>query len=453
MDDRPGRRSDSVIDPHEHAVVLAGPLGTTLGASDVWLLAVAVLLVALAGVFACIDAAMSRISPTRAEKLQRDGRSGANQLVVITADPPRYLNLLLLFRVIGELGATSIVVLLAAREITDRNLLILAVTGGMAVVSYVFIGVAPRTVGVQRADIVALRASRLVVGLTKVFGPLPKLLILIGNALTPGKGFPEGPFATESELRDLVDLAEERQVIAEGERNMIHSVFELGDTIVREVMIPRLDLVTIERTKTARQALNLALRSGYSRIPVVGDDADDVVGLVYLKDLVRRAQDGRDDVRVEEVMRQPTFVPDSKPVDQLLREMQTGQIHLAVVVDEYGGTAGVVTIEDILEEIVGEIADEYDKEGPSVEELDDGSVRVTSRLSVDEVNEMFDVALPTEDADTIAGLLAAVLGRVPIPGASVTVQGLRITAESAEGRRNRIGTVLIEHVDSAVRAD
>ncbi|HVE64864.1 MAG TPA: hemolysin family protein [Mycobacteriales bacterium] len=421
----------------------------TLDSADAWLLGVAVLLVVLAGVFACIETATSRISPARAEKLQREGRTGAERLLQITGDPPRYLNLLLLLRVIGELGATSIVVLLAAREITDRNLLIVAVTAGMAVVSYVFIGVAPRTLGVQRAEVVALRASGLVVGLTRIFGPLPKLLIIIGNALTPGKGFPEGPFATESELRDLVDLAEERQVIAEGERDMIHSVFELGDTIVREVMIPRLDLVTIERTKTAKQALNLALRSGYSRIPVVGEDADDVVGLVYLKDLVRRSQDGREDVRVEEVMRQPTFVPDSKPVDQLLREMQSGQIHLAVVVDEYGGTAGVVTIEDILEEIVGEIADEYDKEAPQVEQLEGGSVRVTSRLSVDEVNEMFDVELPTDDADTIAGLLGAVLGRVPIPGASVTVQGLRITAESPTGRRNRIGTVLIERLERA----
>jgi len=444
-----GGRTDPMTAAGIDEVLLAGALGTNVESSDVWLLLVAVLLVVLAGLFACVETATSRISPTRAEKFQREGRRGAERLVRITSDPPRYLNLLLLLRVIGELGATSIVVLLAAREITDRNLLILAVTGGMAVISYVFVGVAPRTVGVQRADVVALRASGLVVGLTRIFGPLPKLLIVIGNALTPGRGFPEGPFATESELRDLVDLAEERQVIAEGERDMIHSVFELGDTIVREVMIPRLDLVTIERTKTSRQALNLALRSGYSRIPVVGEDADDVVGLVYLKDLVRRAQDGRDDVRVEEVMRQPTFVPDSKPVDQLLREMQTGQIHLAVVVDEYGGTAGVVTIEDILEEIVGEIADEYDKDGPSVEELEDGSTRVTSRLSIDEVNEMFDVELPTEDADTIAGLLAAVLGRVPIPGASVTVQGLRITAESAKGRRNRIGTVLIERAASS----
>jgi len=412
--------------------------------ADVWLLILATVLVAVAGVLACIEAATARISPTRAEKLQREGRRGADNLGRIVVDPPRYLNLLLLLRMLGELGATSIVVLVAARELQVGNWVLPLVTGVMTVVSYVFIGVAPRTLGVQRSDTVALRASGFVVRVTRVFGPLPKLLIVIGNALTPGKGFRDGPFATESELRDLVDLAEERQVIAEGERDMIHSVFELGDTIVREVMIPRPDIVTIERTKTARQALNLALRSGFSRIPVVGEDADDVVGIVYLKDLVRRTQDGRDGVKVEELMRAPTFVPDSKPVDELLRQMQSGQIHMAVVVDEYGGTAGLVTIEDILEEIVGEIADEYDKEVPTVEELEDGRVRVTSRLPIDEVNEMFDVELPTDDVDTIAGLLAAELGRVPIPGASVTVQGLIITAESAKGRRNRIGTVLIE---------
>ena len=423
-----------------------------MSSSDLWLIVLAALLVALAGLFACVETATARMSPSRVEKLQREGRRGADRLGWIAADPPRYLNLLLLLRMLFELAATTIVALVMARQLTDGNVVIPVVAGLMTVVSYVFIGVAPRTLGAQRSDAVALRSSGLVVGVTRVFGPLPKLLILLGNALTPGKGFREGPFATASELRDLVDLAEERQVIEEGERDMIHSVFELGDTIVREVMIPRLDLVTIERTKTSRQALNLALRSGFSRIPVVGEDAEDVVGIVYLKDLVRRTQDGKDDVKVDEVLRAPMFVPDSKPVDELLREMQKQQTHMAIVVDEYGGTAGVVTIEDILEEIVGEIADEYDREAPQVEELPDGSVRVISRLSIDEVNELFDVELPTEDADTIAGLLAAELGRVPIPGASATVQGLRITAESAKGRRNRIGTVLIERVSDTVPA-
>ncbi|MFN2626011.1 MAG: hemolysin family protein, partial [Mycobacteriales bacterium] len=277
-----------------------------------------------------------------------------------------------------------------------------------------------------------------------VFGPLPQLLIVVGNALTPGRGFPAGPFASESELRDLVDLAEQRDVIEHDEREMIHGVFELGDTIVREVMVPRTDIVFIERTKTVRQALTLALRSGFSRIPVVGESADDIVGVVYVKDLVRRSQDGKDEMKVDDVMRTPTFVPESKPVDELLRTMQAEQTHMAIVIDEYGGTAGLVTIEDILEEIVGEIADEYDREAPAVEKVDSDTVRVSARMSVDEVNELYDVALEAEDVETVGGLLASVLGRVPIPGATVTVDGLTFTAESAKGRRNQIGTVLIK---------
>ena len=198
-----------------------------------------------------------------------------------------------------------------------------------------------------------------------MLGPLPQLLILVGNALTPGKGFREGPFASEAELRELVDLAEENQLIEDREREMIHSVFELGDTIVREVMVPRTDMVFIERHKTLRQALSLALRSGFSRIPVVGEGADDVVGVAYLKDSSARTyehREGESAERVESVMRPAIFVPESKPVDELLREMQAQQTHMAIVVDEYGGTAGLVTIEDVLEEIVGEITDEYDVE-------------------------------------------------------------------------------------------
>jgi CBS domain containing-hemolysin-like protein len=209
-------------------------------------------------------------------------------------------------------------------------------------------------------------------------------------------------------------------------------------------MVPRPDIVFIERGKTVKQALTLALRSGFSRVPVIGESADDVVGVAYLKDLVRRSQEGKDDAKVEECARQAAFVPDSKPVDELLREMQKDQTHIAVVIDEYGGTAGIVTIEDILEEIVGEIADEYDKEVPPVEQVSDDTVRVTARLPIDEVNEMYGVSLPAEDVETVGGLLASELGRVPIPGATVTVEGLTFTAESAKGRRNRIGTVLIK---------
>jgi CBS domain containing-hemolysin-like protein len=229
-------------------------------------------------------------------------------------------------------------------------------------------------------------------------------------------------------------------------------VFELGETIVREVMVPRTDMVFVERGKTVRQALSLALRSGFSRIPVVGENEDDVIGIAYLKDLVEHTEKNRDSEsaeKVESVMRPATFVPESKPVDALLRDMQARQIHLAIVIDEYGGTAGLVTIEDILEEIVGEITDEYDQEQPTVDWLAPGRARVTARLPVTDLEELFGVSIEAEDVETVGGLLAYALGRVPIAGSVATVAGLTLTAESLEGRRNRIGTVTVERARPA----
>jgi CBS domain containing-hemolysin-like protein len=411
--------------------------------TEVLPLLVAVGFVVLAGVLGCLEAALSRVSRVRVEELVRDGASGARRLEQVLADPPRSLNLLLLLRLLFELAAAGVVVSYCVDRI-DGSLAVVVAVALMTVVSYVFIGVAPRTIGRQQAERVALAGAGLAQLLTRVFGPLPTLLILVGNALTPGKGFREGPFASEAELRDLVELAQERGVVERSERDMINSVFELGDTIVREVMVPRTDIVTIERGKTVRQALNLALRSGFSRIPVVGENADDVLGVAYLKDLVRKERsEGGGAVKVEEAMREPVFVPESKPVDELLREMQAQLGHIAVVVDEYGGTAGLVTIEDVLEEIVGEITDEYDREAPPVEELEDGGHRVTARLPVEDLAELYGVELPDDDVETVGGLMAMALGRVPIPGATVEVGGLVLVAESAKGRRNRIGTVLV----------
>jgi CBS domain containing-hemolysin-like protein len=244
-----------------------------------------------------------------------------------------------------------------------------------------------------------------------------------------------------------VDLLEQRRVIEPGESAMMQSVFELGETIVREVMVPRTDIVFVERGKTVRQALSLALRSGFSRIPVVGENEDDVIGIAYLKDLAEHIEKNRESepvAKVESVMRPATFVPESKPVDVLLRDMQARQIHLAVVIDEYGGTAGLVTIEDILEEIVGEITDEYDQEQPTVDWLAPGRARVTARLPVTDLEDLFGVSIEAEDVETVGGLLAYALGRVPIAGSVATVAGLTLTAESLAGRRNRIGTVTVE---------
>ena len=426
---------------------MAGGAAGAVSSPTGWLLA-AVFLIVIGGLIASAETALARISRVRAEEFARKGTRSAHRLQAIVADPPRYLNLLLLLRLSCELGATVIATLLFIDLLGDEGQAYAAAAGVMILVSYVIVGVSPRTLGRQHAEPIALASAPVVYGLTRIFGPLPKLLILVGNALTPGKGFRDGPFTSEAELRDLVDLAEERRVIEPDERQMIHSVFELGDTIVREVKVPRTDMVFIERGKTLAQALSLALRSGFSRIPVVGENEDDVVGIAYLKDIVRRVHESGDNgeterERVESIMRPATYVPDSKPIDELLREMQARQIHLAIVIDEYGGTAGLVTIEDVLEEIVGEITDEYDQETPRVEWLDDGGARVTARLSVDELGELFDTEIDTEDVDTVGGLLAHALGRVPIAGSQALVDGLSLTAETTAGRRNRISTVVV----------
>jgi CBS domain containing-hemolysin-like protein len=421
---------------------------------DAILLVVAAALIPLAGVLACIDAALARVSTARTEEMRREGDARAARLSRVLADRARYANLLLLLRLVAELLATVLAAAAAIDALSEPWQAVLLTTAVMVVVSYVLVGVGPRTVGRQHPYRVALTTAGLMLGLGRVFGPLASLLILVGNAITPGRGFREGPFATEVELRELVDLAEQRGVVQHGERDMIHSVFELADTIVREVMVPRTDVVWIERGKMVGQALALALRSGFSRIPVIGENVDDVVGVVYLKDVAARAQDGQGRAtRVEEIMRPALFVPESKPVDQLLREMQSRRTHIAIVIDEYGGTAGLVTIEDILEEIVGEIADEYDVERPPVVWLDEDRVRVSARLSVEDLGELFGVVLPNGDVETVGGLLARELGRVPIPGASVEIAGLRLTAESAGGRRNRIDTVLVQQHPPAEAED
>jgi len=415
-----------------------------LTALDIWLVVAAALLVMTAAVLSMAEAALSRVSRAAVEEMERQELTGASRVARIIADPAATLNVLLLLRTLAELVATTLVAVVCQRTL-DRTAAAIALAAGvMTIADYVVVGVGARTLGRQHSATVARRTAGLAMVLTRLFGTLPRALILLGNVITPGRGFREGPFTSEAELRELVDLAEERKLIESGERQMIHSVFELGDTLVREVMVPRTDMVWIERGKTVRQALSLALRSGFSRIPVIGDNEDDVIGVAYLKDLARRVYEDEDRAeKVDEVMRPPYFIPESMPADELLRDMQARQVHVAVVIDEYGGTAGLVTIEDILEEIVGEIADEYDREVPRTEELDDGGMRVNVRLPVDDVEEMFDVRFDLDDVETVGGLLASALGRVPIPGATATLQGLTFVAEGAKGRRNRIGTVLI----------
>jgi CBS domain containing-hemolysin-like protein len=420
-----------------------------MSTSNIALLVIAICLVPLGGVLACVDSALARVSVARVEEMVREGRRGARPLALVVADRARYTNLLLLLRVTCELSATVLVTIVARSVFGGHWSVPVLTVAVMVVVVYVLIGVGPRTVGRQHPYRIGLLAAGAVRIVGRVLNPLSSLLILLGNAVTPGRGFRDGPFSSEVELRELVDMAEQRGVVEHGERDMIQSVFELGDTIAREVMVPRTEIVWIERTKTVPQAMALALRSGFSRIPVVGENVDDIVGVVYLKDLARRAQDAERAkvTRADELMRKPVLVPESKPVDELLREMQAHRTHIAIVIDEYGGTAGLVTIEDILEEIVGEITDEYDNERPPVERIDDDTARVTSRLSLEDLADLFNREVPDrDDVETVGGLLAERLGRVPIPGATARVDGLELVAESAGGRRNQVDTVLVRRL-------
>ena len=414
----------------------------------------AIALIALGGLFAAIDAAISTVSLARVQELVRDERPGAVSLFKVMTDRPRYINLVVLLRIFCEITATVLLVVF----LYDNFGMTWALFGSatiMVVTSFVVIGVGPRTLGRQHAYTISLVTALPLRVISWLLMPLSRLLVVLGNALTPGRGFRNGPFASEIELREVVDLAQQRGVVAADERRMIHSVFELGDTPAREVMVPRTEMIWIESDKFASQATNLAVRSGHSRLPVIGENVDDIVGVVYLKDLVQQtflSPDGGRDTKVSQVMRPAVFVPDSKPLDTLLREMQRDRNHMALLVDEYGAIAGLVSIEDVLEEIVGEIADEYDEaETAPIEDLGDKRFRVSARLPIEDIGELYGVEFDDDlDVDTVGGLLALELGRVPLPGAEVVTHNLRLRAEGGPDHRGRvrINTVLLSPAES-----
>jgi len=419
------------------------------------LVVVALVLLALAAVFSASEAAFARVSRSRVGELVAEGRRGAGTLSEVVADPGPALSVTTFLRVVAESGAVVAVTLAYVGALSVWWHAALASAATMAALSFVVVGVGPRTLGRQHAAAVGLVAAPVISALSRVLGPLARLLVIVGNVLTPGPGYRDGPFASEAELRDLVDLAEETEVIEADEREMIHSVFELGDTVTREVMVPRTTLVAVDSGTDLHRAMSLFLRSGFSRVPVIGEGLDDVLGVIYVKDVARRLHEhpgsaGRQPV--DDVMRAAHFVPDSKPVDDLLREMQRLAAHVAIVVDEYGGTAGLVTLEDILEEVVGDISDEFDTDEPDVERLSDDEFRVRSRLHVEEMGDLFDLELEDEEVDTVGGLLAKALGRVPIAGARVTVDGLELVADRFEGRRKQLATVIVrrrpDHLDT-----
>ena len=429
---------------------------------NLWLVLIAIALIVVSGLLIAAETAMTRVSKTRIDELRKEGNGNekrAELLLGVLQDRARYVNVLFLLSTIATITSITLISYVAVRALTSGDgwstwIALVVVIAALVVMAYIGLGVAPRTLGRQHAERIALIAARPTRFLATILGPITTLLIVIGNALTPGKGFREGPFDTAAELREMVDLAGADDLIEDAERKMIHSVFDLGDTFAREVMVPRTEMVFIERNKSLRQAISLSLRSGFSRIPVIGENADDIVGVIYLKDMVRRTFEHHEAERedtVDSLMRATSFVPDSKPADELLKDMQAARVHVAIVVDEYGGTAGLVTIEDILEEIVGEIADEYDTAAPEVTQVDDDRYRVLSRMNLDDFAELTQMEINAEDdgVDTVLGLMAKRLGRVPIPGAEVVENGWSLVAERGAGRRNRIGAVLATRIATA----
>lgn len=406
-----------------------------------------------AGFLAASESALTSISRVVLDEIE--GKRGGALLRKFSAQPARYLNVILLVRKFCELTATVLLAVILLRNYSSAQAMTLTVLI-MVILSYVVVGVGPRTLGRQQPHKYARYGIIIAYGLAFLLGPVTALLIAVGNAITPGKGFRSGPFTSEAELRDLVDQAHERGLVESDEHEMIHSVFELGDTLVRELMVPRTDMVWVEKDKTLRQGLSLALRSGYSRIPVIGDDIDNIVGIVYVKDLAKRVLDHHEAEQTESIekhMRPANFVPEIKMADELLKEMQKNQIHLAIVVDEYGGTAGIITIEDIIEEIVGEIEDEYDDGDDEFSWLTDSKARAKASLHIEDLADELKIEIDKsdyEDVDSIGGLMAQKLGRVPIAGSTISWNGWAITSERPLGRRRRISSVLVERLENEI---
>ncbi|GED11390.1 hemolysin family protein [Cellulosimicrobium cellulans] len=400
-----------------------------------------VLTVVLAAALSAGEAAVLRV--TRAavseaalgDDLTTPPRPSGRRALALLGDPAATARSVGFVRVVAEVAAITCLTLLVAAWLEPWWQVLLVALAVSVVVGLLVVRVSPRSLGRRHAVRVLLALSGLLTGIVAATRWLTRL------APAPDSG------AHERELQDMVDRVNESEVIEDEERELIRSVFELGSTLTREVMVPRTDMVTTGRDTPLRKTLSLFLRSGFSRIPVTGTSADDLVGVAYFKDVVRVLQGGpgTDARPVGDVARAAIFVPESKPVDDLLREMQASSSHIAMVVDEYGGIAGLVTIEDALEEIVGELTDEHDRPEPEVEDLGEGVLRVPARLGVDELGELFGLDLDDDDVDTVGGLLAKTLGKVPLPGSVADVHGLRIEADRVEGRRKQLATVLVSH--------
>jgi CBS domain containing-hemolysin-like protein len=400
-------------------------------------------LLVVAGFLAAAEVGITRMTRVRALTLNEEGRKGSVALLRIVENPARYLNVVLLIILVCHVTATTLATTIAISLGDTAGEIIATVV--LTIVIFVFAEVSPKTFAVQHTDRVALRLAPLIhaLGHAPLLHPLARALIGIANAVMPGKGLKQGPFVTEEELRQMAEVAVEEQQIEEEEKELIHSIFEFGDTVVREVMVPRPDMIAVEASTKLRQVLTIMLKHGYSRLPVHEKNSDNIVGIVYAKDVMRRLHNGRSrkEPTAGAIARDALFVPESKKIAELLREMQQRKTHMVIVVDEFGDVAGLVTMEDLLEEIVGEIADEYDRAEPLVEPVDDATLRVKGSMPIDELSELLGVDLPDSEWDTVGGLMAGLLGKLPKRGEEVKLHGLTFRAEKVQGRR--IAKVLV----------
>ena len=415
------------------------------GAPLVLLGALVVLGITLAALLSAGEVAVMRVTRAQVTELLAVHHPAAPTVQRLVAHPSRAASAAAFVRLLGEMTATVSVTLGAAELVRPWWAVLLTAFAVCAAMALVLVRVSPRTIGRRRPVSTLTALSGLLWAVTTAFGG-------VGRAASAGRSTPE---QDEDELRDMVQRVAESEVIEDEEREMFRSVLQLGDTLTREVMVPRTDMVVTAEDTPVRKALALLMRSGYSRVPVVGESVDDVRGVLYLKDVVSRVapdrpRDAADlDLPVGPLARPAVFVPESKPVDDLLRELRDGASHMAMVVDEYGGIAGLVTIEDALEEIVGELTDEHDRTAPAVQDLGDGVFRVPARMGRDELGELFGLEVEDEDVDTAGGLLAKALGEVPLPGSAGDIHGLHLVADRAEGRRRRLATVLVSRAVEA----
>ncbi|MEE6272545.1 hemolysin family protein [Georgenia wangjunii] len=406
------------------------------------LLVMAGVALVVGGVLSAGEAALDRIGRSAVADLVSAGRPRAALVERLVHDRAVVRATTAFARVLAEMSAAVCLTLAVADLLPQWWQVLLVAVGASAILLTLVVGVSPRRLGRRNPGGVLHALAPLLRLLAVVASPV----VRVGRVLRPvtERSQAEAREEAAEDLRDMVDRVSQSEQFAPDERDMLQSVFELGTTLVREVMVPRPDMVTIDADKSLSKVLSLFVRSGYSRVPVVGESVDDLLGVVYLKDVLRRThpRPAAGAEPVETVMREAVFVPETRNVDDLLREMQAESFHIAMVVDEYGGIAGLVTIEDLLEELVGEMTDEHDRAEPEVEHLEDGVVRVPARMPIDELGDLFGLDLDDDDVDSAGGLLAKALGKVPIPGAEVDVLGLHLVAERAQGRRRQIATLL-----------